>query len=280
MSILLKDLVKRFGGNVEGDDTIQVSAIAPLATATEGDISFFANKRYRQRLETTTAAVVIIRQADRKYYQGTAWVVEDPYSTYARVAQLLYPAATFTPGIHPHAVVDTSAVISDGCYIGPHSYIGPGVRVDADVFIGPGCVIEAGCHIGSQGRLDARIVLGPGTRIGQRVIIHPGAVIGADGFGFANDNGVWVKIPQIGRVIIGDDVEIGANTSIDRGALGDTQIGDGVKLDNQIQVGHNVHIGAHTAVAACSGIARECRSRQALCDWRFCRYQRPCDHRR
>ena len=255
MGVLLKELVERFGGVVEGDDTVQLSAIAPLAMAVEGDLSFLANSRYRSDLAKTAASAVIVREGDRETCKVTAWVVDDPYSTYARVAQLLYPPSVFTPGIHPQAIVDASAIVADGCWIGPHCSVGPGVRIDSAVFIGPGCVVESGCCIGANSRLDAHIVLCAGSRVGQRAIIHPGVVIGADGFGFANERGKWVKIPQVGRVIIGDDVEIGSNTTIDRGALGDTVIGDGVKLDNQIQVGHNVHIGAHTAVAAGTGIA-------------------------
>jgi UDP-3-O-[3-hydroxymyristoyl] glucosamine N-acyltransferase len=255
MSMLLKDLVERFGGVIDGDDAIQVTAIAPLTTASEGELSFLTNSRYRKDLAKTGASVVIVRAVDRESCTGTAWIVDDPYSTYARVAQLLYPPPTFTPGIHPQAIIDASASIAADSWVGPYCVIGADVRIDAGVYIGPACIIEAGCHIGARSRLDSRVVLGPETRIGQRGLIHPGAVLGSDGFGFANDHGVWVKIPQIGRVIIGDDVEIGCNTTIDRGALGDTEIGDGVKLDNQIQVGHNVRIGAHTAIAACTGIA-------------------------
>lgn len=253
--MLLKDLVERFGGVVQGDDTIEISAVAPLTTAAEGELSFLTNSRYRSHLADTRAGVVILKEADREACRGTAWVVADPYSTYARVAQLLYPLPGFTPGIHPQAVVDSTAIVAADSWVGAHCVIGPDVHIDADVYIGPGCIIEAGCHIGAHCRLESRVVLGPATRIGQRGLIHPGAVIGSDGFGFANDHGAWVKIPQIGRVIIGDDVEIGCNTTIDRGALGDTEISNGVKLDNQIQVGHNVRIGAHTAIAACTGIA-------------------------
>jgi len=247
--------VERFGGAVEGDDTIQVSAVAPLTSASEGQLSFLTNSRFRSHLANTGASVVIVREADRGACKGTAWIVKDPYSTYARVAQLLYPPPAFTPGIHPQAIVDDSAVVAADSWVGPFSLLGPDVRIDAGVYVGPGCIIESGCHVGANSRLDARVVLAGETRIGQRALIHPGAVLGSDGFGFANDHGVWVKIPQIGRVIIGDDVEIGCNTTIDRGAIGDTVIGDGVKLDNQIQVGHNVRIGAHTAIAACTGIA-------------------------
>jgi len=255
VAIKLKELVDRFGGVIEGDAQTRVAGLATLADAGVGDISFLANTRYRHYLTTTTASVVIIKAADRGDCNTTAWIVDDPYSTYARVAQLLYPAPAFTAGIHASACVDASAEIAADSWVGPHTVIGPDVRIAGQVYIGPGCVIEAGCQIGAMTRLTSRVVLCRETCLGERVILHPGVVLGADGFGFANDHGEWIKIPQIGRVIVGNDVEIGANTTVDRGAIGDTVLADGVKLDNQIQVGHNVHIGEHTAVAAGTGIA-------------------------
>jgi len=255
MVIKLQELVKQFGGTVVGDPQTCISAVATLADASEGDITFLANNRYRHYLSKTAAAVVLIKDADRDACEVTAWVVDDPYSVYARVAQLLYPPASFEAGIHPSACVDATAVIAADAGVGPQCVIGRDVHIGAKVTIGAGCIIEANCQIAAFSRVAARVVLCRDTQLGERVILHPGVVLGADGFGFANDKGKWIKIPQIGRVIIGDDVEIGANTTVDRGALGDTVLGNGVKLDNQIQVGHNVHIGAHTAVAAGTGIA-------------------------
>jgi UDP-3-O-[3-hydroxymyristoyl] glucosamine N-acyltransferase len=255
VAIKLNELADRFGGVVAGDPHCQISAIASLADAGEGDISFLANSRYRHYLATTSAAVVIVKASDRDACKSTAWVVDDPYSTYARVAQLLYPPPQFEGGVHASACVDDTAVIAVDAWIGPQCVIGSGVHIAKQAYIGPGCIIEAGSQVGAYSRFTARVVLCRDVQVGQRVILHPGVVLGADGFGFANDKGQWLKIPQIGRVILGDDVEIGANTTVDRGALDDTVLEDGVKLDNQIQVGHNVRIGAHTAIAAGTGIA-------------------------
>jgi len=251
----LKELADRFGGTVSGDEQCVIHAVATLAEAGAGTISFLANSHYRHFLKTTGASVVIIRDSDRDVSKGTTWIVDDPYVVFARVAQLLYPPVPFDGGVHESACIDATAEVAADAWIGPQCVIGAGVRIAAQAYIGPGCIIESGCQVGAFTRLSARVVLCRDVQVGERVIMHPGVVIGADGFGFANDRGVWLKIPQIGRVIIGNDVEIGANTSVDRGAIDDTVIGDGVKLDNQIQVGHNVHIGAHTAVAACTGIA-------------------------
>jgi len=255
VAIKLNELQQRFGGVIIGNPELVISGIASLAQARKGDISFLANKRYRDQLAQTAASVVIVTEQDRLLCHTTAWVVKDTYSTYARVAQLLYATAPFEGGCHPSACIDETAEIAEDAWVGPHCVIGAGVKIASQCYLGPGCLVEQGCQIGAQTRLSARVTLCMGSQLGQRIIVHPGAVIGADGFGFANDQGQWIKIPQIGRVVIGNDVEIGANTTIDRGALNDTVIEDGVKLDNQIQVGHNVKIGAHTAIAACTGIA-------------------------
>lgn len=255
MTFKLKELVDRFGGTVVGDEQCDINAVATLAEAGAGDISFLANSRYRHFLETTGASVVIVSDVDREACNGTLWVVEDPYSVYARVAQLLYPPPPFVGGVHDSACVDATAEIAADAWIGPQCVIGAGVYIGAQVYVGPGCIIEAGTQVGAFTRLSARVVLCRDVQVGERVVMHPGVVVGADGFGFASDQGGWIKIPQIGRVIIGNDVEIGANTAVDRGAIGDTVLGDGVKLDNLIQVGHNVRIGAHTAIAGCTGVA-------------------------
>ncbi|HEX6005357.1 MAG TPA: UDP-3-O-(3-hydroxymyristoyl)glucosamine N-acyltransferase, partial [Burkholderiales bacterium] len=184
---------------------------------------------------------------------------EDPYAYFAHVSGLFNPPRAAVPGIHPSAVVDASAVIADDAEIGPQAVLGRGVQIGPRSIIGAGCIIGDGARIGESVRLHAQVTIYEQCMIGDRVIIHSGAVIGADGFGIASEAGRWIKIPQIGRVVIGDDVEIGANTTVDRGALDDTVIEEGVKLDNQIQVGHNVRIGAHTAIAACAGIAGSAR---------------------
>jgi UDP-3-O-[3-hydroxymyristoyl] glucosamine N-acyltransferase len=184
-----------------------------------------------------------------------ALIVADPYVSYAKIALLLNPAPSFDSQIDPTAVIAASASIADAVYIGAHCVIGENVIIDSGSVIGPGCVIEQACCIGRNSRLVANVTLCTGVSIGERCLIHPGVVIGSDGFGVANDHGRWIKVPQLGKVRIGNDVEIGANTTIDRGALDDTVIEDGVKLDNLIQVAHNVKIGAHTVIAGCVGIA-------------------------
>ena len=180
---------------------------------------------------------------------------KNPYLTYARAAALLYPRPRPPAGIHPSAVVHSKAEVNPSAVIGPNAVLDEGVRIAAGVVVGPGCVIGARSTIGEDSELVANVTLGTDTVVGKRNIFHPGAVIGADGFGMANDQGHWVKIPQIGRVVTGDDVEIGANTTVDRGALQDTVLADGVKIDNLVQVAHNVHIGEHSAIAGCVGIA-------------------------
>ena len=254
----LDEIVARFGGELIGSGERAIQQVATLEQAGPTEISFLANPKYRERLGTTNAGAVIL-SAEMAGESPTACIVSaNPYLYFARVAQCLNPAAAVAAGIHPSATVETdvpaSACVAAGVYIGPQALIGERAR------IGPGCVIGAGAAVGADALLHANVTIYAGCRIGARAIIHSGAVIGADGFGFARqhegDNaGAWVKIPQIGRVLIGDDVEIGANTTIDRGALDDTLIEDGVKFDNQIQVGHNVRIGAHSALAGCVGIA-------------------------
>jgi UDP-3-O-[3-hydroxymyristoyl] glucosamine N-acyltransferase len=255
----LAQLAEHVGGRVHGDAGCEITGIATLHNAGPGDITFLANPRYTKYLATTAASAVILNEEYRGDCPGNALVVDDPYLGYARVAQLLTPPPVAQCGRHPSAVVDPGAVVHPSAWIGPHCVIGEGTEIGERVVIGPGCVVEYDCRIGADSRLAARVTLCHGVRIGRRAVLHPGVVIGSDGFGLANDAGAWVKVPQLGTVIIGDDVEIGANTTVDRGALDDTVIEDGVKLDNQIQVAHNVRIGAHTAVAGCTGIAGSAR---------------------
>jgi UDP-3-O-[3-hydroxymyristoyl] glucosamine N-acyltransferase len=261
MSIRLTELVERLGGRLIGDGALAVTAIAPLDAATASHITFLSNPKFRSQAEQTQAAALILSPQDDATvglkYRGARIVTANPYAYFARVAQwFAAQAAPPAPaGVHPSAVVDASASIAASASIGPHVVIEAGAIVADGARIDAGCFIGRDASIGADTHLYARVTVQHGCRIGQRGIVHPGVVIGADGFGFANDGGAWVKIPQVGCVVIGDDVEIGANTTIDRGALADTVIGNGVKLDNQIQIAHNCRIGDHTAIAACAGIA-------------------------
>jgi len=251
----LAELAAQVGAEVRGNGDKRIQRVATLSRAGAQDISFLANARYKKQLRATAAGAVIIAPQYAQECPVDALVARDPYVAFAKIAALLNPRPRFEPGVHTTAVVHASAQLGAGVYVGPHCVVGKDVEVGEGTYIGPGCIVEDGARIGPQGHLVARVTLCHGTQIGARVLLHPGVVIGSDGFGQANENGRWIKVPQLGRVIVGDDVEIGANTTIDRGALEDTRIEDGVRLDNLIQVAHNVVIGAHTAIAACAGIA-------------------------
>jgi UDP-3-O-[3-hydroxymyristoyl] glucosamine N-acyltransferase len=235
--VSLAELAQRTGARLLGDADLLVSRVAPLSSAGAGDITFLSNPKLRAEVAATRASAVILAPAAADLTGVPRLIHDNPYACFARVAQILDPYAPQAPGIHPTASVAPSARLGAGVSIGAHVAIGADVEIGADSVIYP------------------NVTLYPRVRIGARVIIQAGAVIGGDGFGFANEDGRWIKIPQTGSVAIGDDVEIGAGTTIDRGALADTVIEEGVKLDNQIQVGHNVRIGAHTAIAGCVGIA-------------------------
>ena len=255
----LAQIVERFGGEIVGDPKTPISQVATLESAGPEHISFLAHRKYLKQLADTRAGAVILGRADSGLTGLARIVCDDPYLYFARVSALFNPPQTATPGVHKTAVVERGARVPASASIGAGAYVGRRVKLGASVVIGPGCQIGDGVEIGAGSRLHARVTIYPGCRLGRRALVHSGAVIGADGFGIAQDHGTWRKIPQIGGVLIGDDVEIGANTCIDRGALDDTVIEDGVKLDNLIQVGHNVHIGAHTAIAGCTGIAGSTR---------------------
>jgi len=249
----LADIVARLGGEVVGDPGTEISRIAPLDTAGPGELSFLANAKYRHQLATTRAGAVILAPPVEAGL-AAAILTPQPYLYFARASQLLNPMPPALPGVHASAVVEGD--VAAGASIGPNCWVGRGARLESGVVLAANCCVGDGAVIGCDTRLAANVTVNAGCRIGHRCLIHSGAVIGADGFGFAREaDGAWVKIPQTGAVVIGDDVEIGAGTTIDRGALGDTVIGKGVKLDNQIQVGHNVRIGEHTAMAGCVGIA-------------------------
>jgi UDP-3-O-[3-hydroxymyristoyl] glucosamine N-acyltransferase len=256
MSVSLGELAVRFGCELRGDPAIPIERVGTLANAQAGALAFLANPKYRSQLSGTTAAAVVLTAAAADDCPTAMLVCENPYATYARIAQWLNPPPAFTPGVHPSAVVAGSARIDPSACIAPLAFIGEDAAVGARSFVGPGSVLLAGVRLAEDVRLVARVTLGAGTVVGARSVLHPGVVIGADGFGFAPERGSnWVKVPQVGIVRIGADVEIGANTTIDRGAIEDTVIGDDVKLDNLVQVGHNVRIGAHTVIAGCTGIS-------------------------
>jgi UDP-3-O-[3-hydroxymyristoyl] glucosamine N-acyltransferase len=251
----LGELAVRFALELRGDPDTRVSEIATLAQAAPGSLSFLADSRYRRDLATTRASAVVLAPADAPACRVAALVTENPRLAFAHMAALLYPEPKYAPAIHPTAVVAAGVRLPASATVGALAVIEEDVELGERCWIGPGCIVQRGARLGEDTRLVARVNLYPGVELGARCLVHAGAVIGADGFGFALDRGSWVKIPQVGSVRIGDDVEIGANTTVDRGAIGDTVIGEGAKLDNQIQVGHNVSIGAHTAIAACTGIS-------------------------
>ncbi|MDD5328395.1 MAG: UDP-3-O-(3-hydroxymyristoyl)glucosamine N-acyltransferase [Sulfuricella sp.] len=259
MAYRLGEIVERFGGELVGDADIRVRQVAPLSIAQAEHISFLANPKYRRQLLDTRAGAVILGTAERESTTLPRILCDNPYAYFAKVSALLNPPHVEPAGIHPTAVIDATAVVSGSASIGAFAFVGKGARVGEHAVIGAGCHLGDGVEVGEDSLLYPQVVVYQGCIIGQRAILHSGVVIGADGFGLANENGRWLKVPQIGRVVIGDDVEIGANTTVDRGALDDTVIEDGVKLDNQIQVAHNVHIGAHTAMAGCVGVAGSAR---------------------
>jgi len=259
----LGELSERLGGELIGDPAAEVVRIGPLESADALTISFVSHPRYQAQLATTLAGCVIVGPSlrDAAAARGAAIVCADPYLAFARLTQW-WAAQTrraAEPGVHRSAVVEEGARIAASASIGALACVGAGAVVEEGAVVGAGCHVGVDAVVGAGTVLKPRVVLGDGCRIGQRGIVHGGAVIGADGFGFAPTEGRWEKIEQLGGVAIGDDVEIGANTCIDRGALEDTVLEDGVKLDNLVQIGHNVRVGAHTAFAGCVGVAGSAR---------------------
>src|SRR5690606_29937334 len=253
------DLAERFDLALRGDPGRVVEGVGTLAGAGPASLSFLANPRYRGPLATTAAGLVVMRERDAEGYAGDVLLAADPYVAFARIAALFDQTPAHEPGIHPTAVVDPDAVVDPAAWIGPLACIGAGSTVAAGAWISPGCVVGEDCEIGAGSRLVARVTLVRRVRLCRRVLVHPGAVLGADGFGLAFDRAAaephWIKVPQLGGVQVGDDCEIGANTTIDRGAIEDTVLGPDVRLDNQIQIAHNVRVGAHTAMAGCVAVA-------------------------
>ncbi|WP_426809423.1 UDP-3-O-(3-hydroxymyristoyl)glucosamine N-acyltransferase [Pseudomonas sp. WOUb67] len=259
VTMTLGQLAEALGATLKGPEALQITGLATLQEAGPGQLSFLANPQYRKYLDNCQAGAVLLKAADAESFAGNALIVADPYQAYARISHLFDPKPKAVAGIHPSAVVAEDAQVDASASIGPFAVIESGARIEADVSIGAHCFIGARCVVGEGGWLAPRVTLYHDVIIGKRVVIQSGAVIGGEGFGFANEKGIWRKIAQIGGVTIGDDVEIGVNTAVDRGALSDTRIGNGVKLDNQIQIAHNVQIGDHTAMAACVGISGSTR---------------------
>ncbi len=258
-SVSLRDIVERLGGELIGSGESRIDRVGPLHSATPSTIAFLANPHYQKQLATSQAGCVIVGAEfrDLAAARGAAIVAGDPYLYFARLTQW-WAAETrpaVVPGIDATALVASSAQIGAGVAIGAFTVVEAGASIGAGTSIGAHGFIGRDCHVGPDARLGPRVTLLFGTTLGARCIVHPGAVLGADGFGFAPDQGRWQKIEQLGRVVVGNDVEVGANSCIDRGALGDTLIGDGVKIDNLVQIAHNVTIGAHTAIAGCVAIA-------------------------
>jgi UDP-3-O-[3-hydroxymyristoyl] glucosamine N-acyltransferase len=260
MGISFGEIAARYGCELHGDPDFVVTQVATLAGADGEAITFLANSVYRAQLETTSAGAVILAADDLEACPVAALVARDPYIVYAQIAAELHPAMEMSPGVDPAATVEAGVQVPDSCQIAPGAVVESGAVLGESVYVGANSVIGPGAQIGDDTRIFAGVVICHGVRIGRRCIFHGGVVVGADGFGIAKDAaGGWIKVPQLGSVNIGDDVEIGANSTIDRGAIEDTEIGEGVKLDNQVQVAHNVVIGAHTAVAALVGISGSTR---------------------
>jgi UDP-3-O-[3-hydroxymyristoyl] glucosamine N-acyltransferase len=255
MSITLGELAVRFGCVLKGDPDVRIARVGTIERADGESITFLANPRFKRHLARTKAAAVVLDPKLADESPVAALLAPNPYATYARIASILYPPPAFAPGKHVTASVDPSASVDASASIGPNAVIEAGVTIGPRVVVGPGCVVMPGARLGTDTWLVANVTVCRDVTIGERCIFHPGVVLGSDGFGFAPDQGVWVKIPQVGSVRIGNDVEIGAKSTIDRGAIEDTVIGDGVKLDNQVHIAHNVQLGAHTVMAGQSGIA-------------------------
>ena len=255
----LSELSGRFALRAQGDGDCAVSGVGTLESAGPDDLAFLANLAYRPQLAHSRAGIVILRADDAAGFAGNCLVADDPYLAFARIAGLFDRRPRPEPGIHERAVVHPDAVLGADVHIGPGAVVAAGCTLGDRSSIGPNCVLGQGCTLGPDVRLVANVTLGDGVRLGARVLVHPGAVIGADGFGLALAGDHWEKVPQLGSVVLGDDCEVGANSCIDRGAIGDTVLEEDVRIDNLCQVGHNCHIGAHTAMAGMVGIAGSTR---------------------
>ncbi|GAB3090973.1 UDP-3-O-(3-hydroxymyristoyl)glucosamine N-acyltransferase [Lysobacter terrae] len=253
------ELAERFGLQLQGDGAVRVHGVGTLARAQAGQLAFLANSKYRGQLSESQASVVTLREEDAAGHAGTALIARDPYAAFAKMSALFEPKPAYPAGIHPSADIAGDAQVDASAHVGAFVSVGARSRIEAGAVVGPGCVIGEDCIVGAGSQLIARVTLVARVRIGQRVTVHPGAVLGSAGFGLAMEAGKWLNVPQLGGVVVGDDCEIGANTTIDRGAIEDTVLEEDVRLDNQIQIGHNVFIGAHTAMAGCAAVAGSAR---------------------
>lgn len=258
-TLTARTLAERFGLQLQGDGERAVRGVATLAHAGPDQLGFLANPHYRHQLAVTRAGVVVVGAADAGLVPGTALIARDPYSAFARIAALFDTPPARTPGIHPSAVVHPEARVAASACLGPNVVVGARSTIGEGAYLGPGCTVGEDCQVGPGCELIARVSLVVRVRLGNRVRIHPGAVLGADGFGLAMQDGHWIKVPQLGGVVVGDDCEIGANSCIDRGALEDTVLEEDVRLDNLVQIAHNCHVGAHSAMAGQVGVAGSTR---------------------
>ena len=255
MAISLGELAEQFSCELIGDPRIEVSRLGTLAGAGADSLSFLSSDAYKKQLPSTKAAAVVLRADDADDCPVAALVSDDPYASYARMAAVVSPPPAYEPGIHPSAVVAESATVASSAHVAANAVIEDRAVIGENTYVGPGAVVGPGCTVGSDCRILANATLVRDVTAGDRCIFHPGAVLGSDGFGNAMTPDGWFKVQQVGGVRIGSDVEIGACTTVDCGAIEDTVIGNGVRIDNQVQIGHNVHIGDHTAMAAGVGIA-------------------------
>jgi len=255
MPATLGELSQVSGARLEGNADCEINVVNTLRLAQKGEISFLSNRHYAHQLPQTKASAVILAEEDLKNCPTNSLVSETPYLAYAKIANYLYPSVKPSGYIDENAIIGSDCKVDDSSFISANVVIGNNVVINSGVYIGPGCVIGDNVKIGEDTSLLANVTIRYGVILGKNVTLHPGVVIGADGFGMAQENGQWLNIPQIGSVIIGDNVDVGANSTIDRGAIEDTVIANGVKIDNQVQIGHNVVVGEHTAIAGCTGIA-------------------------
>ena len=255
MPISLRELAERFGCELTGDPDLIIDTVGSLANAGPNALSFLAGPAFKKQLSSTNAAAVILRAEDADGAPTAALIHDNPYACYARMAAVICPRPEYSPAIHPSAVVASTAVVAESAHIAANAVVEDGARVGTNSYVGPGTIVGPDCVIGDDCRLFANVTFVRNVTTGNRCIFHSGSVVGSDGFGNAMTPDGWVKVPQVGGVRIGNDVEIGSCTSIDCGAIDNTVIADGVRVDNQIQIGHNVHLGEHTAIAASAAIA-------------------------
>jgi len=251
----LEELAQYVNAKIKGDASVSICGISTLESGQNGDITFLSNPKYKKHLEITQASAVILAPDQASLCPTNALIVTNPYLAYARISALLNPPREYTEAVHASAVVGDNCQFGNNVHIGPHVTLGNNISIGDNSVVLANCAIDDDCIIGSDTTIYANVSIYAKTEIGNRTILHSGVVVGSDGYGIANDKGKWLKVPQIGKVVIGDDVEIGANTTVDRGAINDTIIKNGVKLDNQIQIAHNVVIGEDTAIAGCAGVA-------------------------